>query len=49
MQKLERITHSPEQLINNYAKQFTQDNIEQLAMSLVDFFKVFNDWHCGLN
>lgn len=32
-----------------YKKQFCQDNIEQIAMKLIDFFKIFDDWHCGLN
>ena len=33
----------------NYLDQFTQDFVEQVAMDLVDFFKIFDQWHCGLN
>ena len=33
----------------SYQKQFTQETIEEVAMKLVDFLKVFDDWHCGLN
>jgi hypothetical protein len=32
-----------------YQNQYTQEFIEQVAMDLVDFFKIFDDWHCGLN
>jgi hypothetical protein len=46
---LGRITHSSELLLTNYAKQFTQENIESIAMQLIDFFNIFNEWHCGLN
>jgi hypothetical protein len=34
---------------NTYKKQFCQDTIESVAMELVDFFKMFDEWHCGLN
>jgi len=23
--------------------------VEKVAMELVDFFKIFDEWHCGLN
>ena len=38
-----------ERILSAYQKQFNQDYIEKIAMDMVDFFKVFDDWHCGLN
>ena len=35
--------------MQNYRKQFSQENIEKLATNVIDFFKVFDQWHCGLN
>lgn len=35
--------------MNIYQNQFDQDFVEQVAMDLVDFYKIFDDWHCGLN
>ena len=35
--------------MNIYQNQFSQDFVEQVAMDLVDFYKIFDDWHCGLN
>ena len=35
--------------LNIYQNQFSQDFVEQVAMDLVDFFKIFDNWHCGLN
>jgi len=32
-----------------YQRQFSPDFVESVAMDLVDFFKVFDAWHCGLN
>jgi hypothetical protein len=32
-----------------FLNQFNQDYVEQVAMDLVDFFKIFVEWHCGLN
>ena len=49
MSKLIAQSPNAETLIQNYQMQFSQANIEHIAMSLVDFYKVFNDWHCGLN
>ena len=36
-------------LMSVYKKQFCNDKIESIAMKLIDFFKIFDDWHCGLN
>ena len=49
LNKLRSISSNPDLLIQNYLSQFSQENIEQIAMNLVDFFKIFNEWHCGLN
>ena len=35
--------------MENYQNQFCQEFIEQVAMDLVDFYKIFDQWHCGLN
>ena len=32
-----------------YQRQYCQRFIEQIAMDLVDYYKAFDDWHCGLN
>ena len=32
-----------------YQRQFNNMFVEQVAMDLVDFFKAFDAWHCGLN
>ena len=36
-------------VLDTYARQFTQQNIEKTAMRMVEFAKVFDEWHCGLN
>lgn len=35
--------------VANYLSQHSQQFVEQVAMDLVDFFKVFDQWHPGLN
>ena len=35
--------------VQAYQNQFTKEKIEKIAMDLVDFFKIFDEWHCGLN
>lgn len=32
-----------------YQRQYCQRFIEQIAMDLVDYYKAFDEWHCGLN
>ena len=32
-----------------YQRQYCQRFVEQIAMDLVDYFKAFDAWHCGLN
>lgn len=32
-----------------YRRQFNTMFVEQVAMDLVDYFKAFDAWHCGLN
>lgn len=32
-----------------YASQFKTDSLNEIAQKLIDFFKIFDDWHCGLN
>ena len=32
-----------------YLNQHASEFVEQIAMNLVDFFKMFDQWHCGLN
>lgn len=34
---------------DNYLNQFNPAYVEQVAMYLVDFYKMFDTWHCGLN
>ena len=36
-------------LLQQYARYFSKEQVEKIAMDLVDFFKIFDDWHCGLN
>jgi len=36
-------------ILKEYSKEFTKEKVEKIAMDLVDFFKLFDDWHCGLN
>jgi hypothetical protein len=38
-----------ETLFQNYSMQFTLDILDSIAAQIVDFFEIFNDWHCGLN
>ena len=32
-----------------YLNQHSTEFVEQIAMNLVDFYKMFDTWHCGLN
>lgn len=38
-----------QRILSSYQKQFSQDYVEKIAMNMVDFFKIFDEWHCGLN
>lgn len=49
LEKLKKISTTPELLLQNYTRQFNLDTIEKVGMSLLDFFKVFDNWHPGLN
>ena len=32
-----------------YQNQFQSDFVEQIAMDLIDFQKLFEEWHCSKN
>lgn len=36
-------------VLDTYARQFNQQNLERTSMRMVEFSKVFDEWHCGLN
>ena len=38
-----------EELKQRYRAQFSADNLAAVAEQLEDFFRRFDDWHCGLN
>jgi hypothetical protein len=38
-----------EKEMGRYSRQSGCEFVEYVAMDLVDFFKVFGKWHCGLN
>jgi hypothetical protein len=38
-----------ENVSENFMHQHTSQFVEQIAMDLVDFFKMFDSWHPGLN
>ena len=42
-------SNAQQQILNAYQKQFSHDYIEKIAMKMVEFFKIFDEWHCGLN
>jgi len=45
LQSLPNAEHS----IAVYQKQFNEWTIGELASNLIEFYKMFDDWHCGLN
>ena len=45
LQSLPNAEHS----IGVYQKQFNEWTIGELASNLIEFYKMFDDWHCGLN
>jgi len=36
-------------LSQRYSRLFQQTLIEDVAIQMVDFFKIFDEWQCGLN
>lgn len=36
-------------ILASYLSQYTQEVLETAAMQLVDFYRDFDEWHCGLN
>lgn len=47
--KAQLTNQQTQEYFNVYKKQYSQETVEKVAMDLVDFFKVFDEWHCGLN
>ena len=45
----QQICLSKEMCADDYLEQLCPEFVEHIAMDLVDFFKVFDEWHCGLN
>ena len=45
----QQINLSKEMCTEEYLEQLCPEFVEHIAMDLVDFFKVFDEWHCGLN
>ena len=40
---------SAQLILTSYLSHYTQQVLEKEAMQLVDFYRDFDDWHCGLN